>query len=47
MLVNHPDILKQYENLKTNLKSDFAQERKAYTQAKSDFIYSVLQKFGY
>jgi len=47
ILVNHPEILKQYENLKTNLKSDFAQERKAYTQAKSDFIFSVLQKFGY
>ncbi len=47
ILIANPDILNEYEKLKKGLKADYAKERKAYTNAKTDFVYSVLKKFGY
>ena len=43
-LRDHPDTLKQYENLKKDLAVKYADERKKYTAAKADFINEILKK---
>jgi GrpB-like predicted nucleotidyltransferase (UPF0157 family) len=37
-LNDHPNIAKQYENLKKDLSLRYINDREAYTQAKTDFI---------
>lgn len=41
-LNSHSDILKEYQNLKEELASKYANERKLYTTSKNDFIQKVL-----
>ncbi len=43
-MLDHPDDVKAYEKLKTELSVKFADERKKYTAAKNDFISSILEK---
>lgn len=43
-LILHPEIAKEYENLKMKLKEEFEYDREAYTQGKSEFIKKVTEK---
>lgn len=45
-LIAHPDIAKQYEELKLKLREKFEHNRDGYTDAKSEFIakYTMLAK---
>jgi GrpB-like predicted nucleotidyltransferase (UPF0157 family) len=40
-LINHPDVAKEYGNLKLDLKEKYEHDRDGYTQAKTDFIKQV------
>jgi GrpB-like predicted nucleotidyltransferase (UPF0157 family) len=42
-LVEHPDVARQYEELKIKLANDHAGDRIAYTNGKSDFISRVMR----
>lgn len=42
-LIEHPEIMKQYEDLKTSLARKFYNNRIAYTNAKTEFITRVTQ----
>ncbi len=42
-LIDHPDVAKQYEALKYELVEKHAQDRRAYAQAKTDFINRITQ----
>ena len=43
-LQNHPDIAKQYENLKFNLENQFQHNRDAYTEGKTEFVTKYTEK---
>ena len=42
-LLNHPEYIRKYEDLKTQMFEQFKDERKLYTAAKNDFIEEVLE----
>ena len=44
ILINNPNILKKYEDLKMNLAKIYSNDRKAYTKSKNDYIQYVLKK---
>jgi GrpB-like predicted nucleotidyltransferase (UPF0157 family) len=41
-LIKYPEKLKEYENLKKELKEKYSNDRKAYSIGKNDFIHSVI-----
>ena len=43
-LIEHPDVVREYGNLKKKLSDAHYSDRIAYTQAKSDFIRRVTEK---
>lgn len=43
-LRKHPEVANEYATLKKQLAEKFRQDREAYTNAKTDFIQSILQK---
>jgi GrpB-like predicted nucleotidyltransferase (UPF0157 family) len=43
-LVEHPEIAKQYEELKRRAASEHSADRVAYTRAKADFIETVTEE---
>lgn len=43
-MLDHPDAVKDYENLKCALSVKFANDRKNYTKAKHEFISGILEK---
>ena len=43
-LRNYPEEAQRYGDLKKELAARFAQDREAYTQAKSDFIAEIMEK---
>lgn len=43
-LINNPDELLKYENLKKELASKYSNERKMYTSSKNDFITDIIRK---
>lgn len=43
-MLDHPEKVKEYENLKTELARLYANERKKYTASKNDFISKVLEE---
>ena len=43
-LLEHPSLIKEYEDLKKSLASIYFNDRKKYTSAKNEFISSVLKK---
>ncbi|WP_166246446.1 GrpB family protein [Paenibacillus turpanensis] len=45
-LINHPEILKEYCNLKKQLERRYKNDRVAYTKAKEPFIEEILNKFN-
>jgi GrpB-like predicted nucleotidyltransferase (UPF0157 family) len=40
-LINHAETAKEYETLKLNLADKYRNDREAYTNSKTDFIYKV------
>lgn len=42
-LLEHPEYIKQYCDLKTDLASKYADERPKYTQGKNEFITNVIR----
>ena len=43
-LIEHPDYIEKYCNLKQELASKYKDERSKYTQGKNDFIKDVIRK---
>lgn len=43
-LLEHPEEIKEYENLKQELSNKYAKERKKYTAEKNEYISSILEK---
>ncbi len=43
-LILHPEVAKEYENLKLKLKEKYEYDREAYTSGKSEFIKAVTEK---
>ena len=43
-LLDHPEEIKVYENLKKELSCKYAEERKKYTAGKNEYISSILKK---
>jgi GrpB-like predicted nucleotidyltransferase (UPF0157 family) len=43
-LVQHPDVAREYGELKTHLSERHDRDRVAYTEAKSDFIVAVTAR---
>lgn len=43
-LILHPEVAKEYENLKLKLKEKYEYDREAYTWGKSEFIKEVTEK---
>ncbi|MCR8630454.1 GrpB family protein [Paenibacillus radicis (ex Xue et al. 2023)] len=43
-LINHPDLLREYNVLKKELELVYKNDRAAYTKAKAPFIESVIRK---
>ena len=43
-LLDHPEEIKVYENLKKDLSKKYAEERKKYTAEKNEYISSILEK---
>jgi len=43
-LISRPDIASQYEQLKKDLAKKYANDREAYTKAKTDFIVSITER---
>jgi GrpB-like predicted nucleotidyltransferase (UPF0157 family) len=44
-LSSHKSIAKKYIKLKEKLANQFADDRRSYTDAKSDFIKSIFRKY--
>ncbi|MEC0206871.1 GrpB family protein [Paenibacillus lautus] len=44
-LMNNPELVKEYASLKKELAIIFRNDRKAYTEGKSDFIQRVLKQY--
>lgn len=42
-LITHPDVAKEYEQLKKSLLPNYKNNRDGYTDAKSDFIQRIIQ----
>jgi GrpB-like predicted nucleotidyltransferase (UPF0157 family) len=43
-LRKHPKEAKEYSNLKLKLEKEFKEDRESYTESKSEFIESILEK---
>lgn len=43
-LLAHPDVAKEYEQIKLKFQQEFANDRKGYVNAKIEFVQSVIQK---
>lgn len=43
-LINNPELVKEYASLKKELAITFRNDRKAYTEGKSDFVQRVLKQ---
>ena len=43
ILINNPNILKEYEDLKIELAKKYKNDRKAYTKSKEEFINKILK----
>lgn len=43
-LINNPELVKEYASLKKELAITFRDDRKAYTEGKSDFVQRVLKQ---
>ena len=43
-LLNNPEVVTEYENLKVELSKKFSDDRKSYTKAKNEFIASIIEK---
>ena len=43
-LIERPDIAREYETLKLSLAHDYAKDRTAYTEAKTEFIVRVTEE---
>ena len=43
-LLEHPDVVKAYEDLKVELAEKYPEDRKSYTAGKNAFITDVLEK---
>ena len=43
-LIEHPYVAKQYETLKYDIAGKYADDRKAYAKAKSEFIDAITRK---
>lgn len=43
-LILHPDVAKEYEQLKLSLEKPYKHDRDGYTRAKADFIKAVVEK---
>lgn len=43
-LIQHPDIAREYERLKMDLASEYANDRVAYTNGKGEFIADVMRR---
>ena len=43
ILINNPNILKEYEELKIRLSKLYSNDRKMYTKAKSEYIEKILK----
>lgn len=44
-LLNHPEYIKKYEDLKKELALKYSEDRKSYTANKNDFIQNVLKLY--
>ena len=43
-LLEHPEEIKTYEDLKKDLSTKYVEERKKYTAGKNEYISSILEK---
>lgn len=43
-LINHPSIARKYEELKISLKAKYSDDRKSYTEGKTEFIRNIVAK---
>ena len=43
-LINHPEEVKKYSELKKRLEKQFKEDRESYTESKSEFIEGILKK---
>lgn len=43
-LIDHPEIAREYENLKLKLALDYSHDRIAYTEGKAEFVMRVTQE---
>lgn len=43
-LLNNPEVVTEYENLKVELSKKFSDDRKSYTKAKNEFIANIIEK---
>ena len=43
-LIDHPEVAKEYENLKLKLARDYSHDRIAYTEGKSEFVMRVTKE---
>ena len=44
ILRNHPEVVQNYEKLKRNLATKYGADRENYTNAKTEFITSVVRQ---
>ena len=40
----HPEEARQYEDLKRDLAARFPEDREAYTEGKTEYVYAIMQK---
>ncbi len=45
IVLSNPKVLKEYQDLKQNLEMKYSNDRKSYTQAKTEFILDVLKRY--
>ncbi len=43
-LIKHPEEVREYEKLKLNLAEKYKNDREAYTEAKGEYVKSVMEK---
>jgi GrpB-like predicted nucleotidyltransferase (UPF0157 family) len=43
-LIEHPDVAREYDDLKAKLSQDHGEDRVAYTRAKTDFVRTVTAR---
>jgi GrpB-like predicted nucleotidyltransferase (UPF0157 family) len=43
-LIEHPEVAKEYEELKTRLAASAPQDRVAYTQGKTEFVVRLTEQ---